>query len=148
LTEKEILYKDQTCFQKSKLLYQAFSKYYPTRYRACQFFLKDLNLPANILKKIKVDGGRHYYIEVYLNNQWIVLDASFDRYLQKLLPVNRWDGKNNTNISVNYTYILSPKKSEETAKVDFSIRKRVEETNLNKEFFKELNEIYKNIRKI
>jgi len=55
----------------------------------------------------------HTYLEIKINGKWKILDATWDKGLRKILPVNNWDGKSGTEIAVKPTKIFSAKKSSE-----------------------------------
>lgn len=149
LTKSEIIKKDHSCVGKSKMLFDLFKSAYPVRYRACNFFWQDLGFPKDILKKLKTkEVSRHYYIEIFLNRDWITLDSSLDKNLSKLISINNWDGFNSTDISLKYVKILSPKQSRQKTEEDFNPETRIRDIKLNYTFFKEVNMLYEKIRQL
>lgn len=54
-------------------------------------------LPKDIRKHPSAQRiGNHVYLKVLIKNQWIILDASWDKKLYPVLPANiNWDGKSN-----------------------------------------------------
>jgi hypothetical protein len=42
----------------------------------------------------------HNFIKAYVNNKWVILDATFDKSLKGCFIVNEWDGRSDTKVSV------------------------------------------------
>lgn len=148
LKKEELIYHDYSCMGKSRLLFKNLKKEYKVRYRTCTFRWSNFNLPKNILEKINIDEETHYFIEAFINNKWITLDASLDKGLEGILKINYWDGRNNTNISLPYYKLHSPEESLKNAGKDFNINNKIKIINQNYYFFKEINRLYKEARKI
>lgn len=70
------------------------------RFRVCIFLWSDLAIPKHILAIPHREQCEHLYLEALVEGHWIVLDATWDIGLQKILPVNIWDGKSNTELAV------------------------------------------------
>lgn len=103
---------DNCCSGKHKRLLTLLAKRgYKVRYRVCVFLWHSLNLPPE-LEKISHDANcTHTYLEIYLNNSWKILDATWDIGLKSLFYINEWDGKSDTKIAVKPIKIFTPKKS-------------------------------------
>jgi hypothetical protein len=86
---------------------------YQARYRVCVFFWSDLNLPKDLEKVSHDDDSTHVWVELFLNNKWVTVDATWDEGLKEIFTVNDWDGKSNTVIAVKPRKIFSPEKSAE-----------------------------------
>jgi hypothetical protein len=52
-------------------------------------------------------------LEIKIDGKWVVVDATWDSAVSKVMPINNWDGKSDTEILVPYYEILSPEKSAE-----------------------------------
>lgn len=138
---------DNCCSGKHEKLFNLLTKQgSKVRYRVCVFYWNDLNLPLE-LKKISHDNDcTHAYLEIYLNNSWKILDATWDNGLRNLFHVNEWDGKSSTEIAVKPIKIFTPQKSleivnnqnEEVMKKDLEI---------NGKFYKAFNEWLRKNRK-
>jgi hypothetical protein len=72
----------------------------PSRYRVCAFRWSDVGLPPDLLAVLHADDSTHVYLEVSLGGNWIDVDPTWDRGLAAVLPVNEWDGRNDTRIAV------------------------------------------------
>ncbi|MFH1142547.1 MAG: hypothetical protein ABIH67_04330 [Candidatus Uhrbacteria bacterium] len=70
------------------------------RYRVCEFHWSDLGLPEEIKKQIAENLATHVYLEVLINDKWVVVDPTWDKGLEQVLPVNDWDGIGDTKIAV------------------------------------------------
>ncbi|MCK5123489.1 MAG: hypothetical protein KAQ87_05095 [Candidatus Pacebacteria bacterium] len=124
---------DNCCSGKHEKLFDLLTKQNcKVRYRVCVFLWNSLNLPLK-LKKIPHDNDcTHTYLEIYLNNSWKVLDATWDKELKNLFYINEWDGKSNTEIAVKPIKIFTPQKSlkivndqdENLIKKDLEVNKR------------------------
>jgi hypothetical protein len=42
----------------------------------------------------------HNFVKLYSNGRWLTLDATFEEDLRECFVVNHWDGKSNTELSV------------------------------------------------
>ncbi|MFC2143831.1 hypothetical protein ACFLQO_00495 [Candidatus Aenigmatarchaeota archaeon] len=138
---------DNCCSGKHEKLYHLLTRHgYKVRYRVCVFKWKDLGIPSE-LEKIPHDGDcTHTYLEIKLNGNWRVLDATWDIGLKELFHVNIWDGRSDTKIAVKYIKIFSPEKSLDIVN---NQDKQVIEDDLrvNREFYKVFNEWLDNNRK-
>ena len=101
---------DKCCAGKHKKLKKLLSNY-ESRYRVCDFKWSDLGLPTHVESVPHSDDCTHMYLEILLDNRWVVLDATWDKPLQSILLVNFWDGKSDTKIAVPARKIYSPEKS-------------------------------------
>lgn len=103
---------DDCCSGKHNRLRKALvGKGYEVRYIVCVFLWSDLNLPKELEEIPHENDCTHVYLEVLLNNKWVILDATWDKGLEKVLAVNEWDGKSDTVIAVKPTQTFSPEKS-------------------------------------
>ncbi|MDD5099091.1 MAG: hypothetical protein PHP35_02000 [Candidatus Colwellbacteria bacterium] len=105
---------DYCCSGKMKL----FKKWlddnnYISRYRVCDFKWSDMNLPQKLFNIPHQNESTHVYLEIYINNQWIDTDPTWDIGLKNILPVNDWDGKTNCKIAVPVINKYSDSQSEE-----------------------------------
>ncbi len=103
--------KENTCYTKHLLLKECLEKLnVPVRPRVCSFSWRNLPIPRRLLR-IEHTNSHHVYLEAVINDRWINLDATWDKGLEKVLPVNYWDGISPTTIAVPPTKIYSPRES-------------------------------------
>lgn len=115
------------------------------RLRICDMLWSDFDiLPKDTMDVPHEDEGRHLYLEVKIYGRWKVLDATIDRGLESILPVNEWDGKRHTRLCVTPRKIYSPEESLYIANEEYDFEKDRE---INGQFYKELNEWFESIRK-
>lgn len=136
--------KDNRCWGKNRRLKDLLEKEgYKVRFRVCVFNWSKQRFPKDILDIKHKDDEYHLYLEIKIDNKWIILDCSND---SKLPSYNSWDGITNCSIAVNYNEILSPAKSANIEK-----NERKEFLNLlseNKDFYAALNHFFEDLRKI
>ncbi len=86
------------CQVKAKLLSLIFNKLgYDTRTLVSRYRLKDY--PEEV-KYIPGQIDYHYVVQVYLNKDWVTVDATYDKPLEKLgFKVNDWNGKTSTHLT-------------------------------------------------
>lgn len=145
VTKKELKEQDYTCMGKNKMLFDAFKDYYPVRFRFCEFFWNEQNLPHDIFAKFNKElKDHHCYLELFLNNRWITLDASIDSGVKAIINVNEWDGENDTSISIHYRRIIpyNCPQHQQIEQEKFDIEKRWNDIKNNCEFCKEVNHLY------
>ncbi|MFA5188126.1 MAG: hypothetical protein WC460_02045 [Patescibacteria group bacterium] len=94
-----------------KLLNLLTENSYEARYRVCVFLWSELNLPAELKKIPHDDDCTHSYLEIKIDGNWKILDATWDKGLKNLFHINEWDGKSDTEIAVKPTKIFTPQKS-------------------------------------
>ncbi|RJQ17603.1 hypothetical protein C4573_01335 [Candidatus Woesearchaeota archaeon] len=103
---------DDCCSGKHEKLFNLLKKNgYEVRYRVCVFLWSNLNLPPE-LEKIPHDNDcTHTYLEIKIDSDWKILDATWDAGLKGIFHINKWDGKSDTEIAVKPTKIFTPEKS-------------------------------------
>lgn len=113
------------------------------RYRICYFNWSTLDLPKHLQDQIGKDEGTHLYLEVKLENEWEIVDVSWDKRLSSVLPVNEWGQK--MEIAVTPTKIMSPEEGEEylSSLTDEDASKDLE---INGTFYQALNTWLEEIR--
>lgn len=116
------------------------------RYRIGIFLWSQLNLPEEIMKAEHNDRGEHVWLEVCINNQWIILDPSWDIGLVKIFSINSWDGISDTKLAVNPIEILDVSASEDIMNFDNYEEAFLEDLVINGEFYKTLNIYFDQIR--
>jgi len=138
---------DTTCHGKGRLLYELLSSYgFEVRLRVCSFYWSKLPILADLKKLIEQDLEYHSYVELKTDNNWIILDSSFDSRLKSKFPVNKWRTKG-TKLSV------IPEKITDIAETNYTLAKERSpekiQTNikLNYKLYKRLNKIYEETRK-
>jgi len=88
--------KNYTCWGKHRILYAELKKLgYKVRFRVCSFKWSELRLPKEVSQLAPTDLDKHLYLEIFLDNRWIVLDCSDD---YKLPGYNLWNGKSDCKI--------------------------------------------------
>jgi len=119
---------------------------YEARYVVCEFRWSDLDLPKEILDIPHQDLSTHVYLELKIDEKWVILDPSWDSGLRNILPVNDWDGRSDTTIAVKPTETYSLEKSAEIM-IDEGNEELEEELKASGEFFKAFNEYLEKNRK-
>jgi len=134
---------DNRCWSKHRKLKKLFEKEgIRSRYIVCSFKWSEQRFPKEIINLPHDDRDYHLFLEVLMNNKWVVIDASND---SKLPEFNKWDGKNNCKIAVSYIKIFSPEESE---KIEEDERKsNLHKIEKNSKFYKEVNIFLNRIRK-
>lgn len=104
--------RDECCTGKAKMLFDIYkANGLNVRYRLCTFKWSGIDLPEELKNILYDDDSSHTYLEVEINDQWKIVDATWDKKLNGLFPVNEWDGKSDTRIAVPCVEILSPERS-------------------------------------
>lgn len=116
------------------------------RYRIGIFLWSQLNLPEEIRKAEHNDRGEHVWLEVWINNKWIILDPSWDIGLVKIFSINSWDGISDTKLAVKLIEILDVSASEDIMNFDNYEEAFSEDLSINGEFYKALNNYLDKIR--
>ena len=131
---------DNCCSGKHEKLFNLLTKEgYKVRYRVCVFLWSSLNLPPGLEKIPHDDDCTHTYLEINIDGNWKILDATWDIGLKNLFHINKWDGKSNTEIAIKTTKIFTPQKSLEIVsnQNEEVINKDLE---INSEFYKGFNQ--------
>jgi hypothetical protein len=103
---------DNCCSGKSKKLFDLLTKKgYKVRYRVCIFLWSSLNLPPELKRISHSNNCTHTYLEINIDGDWKILDATWDVGLKKIFHINEWDGKSDTEIAVKPVKIFTPKRS-------------------------------------
>ena len=74
---------------------------YSCRFRVCEFYWSQLQLPEKLLKISHSDLATHVFLEAQINNLWIKLDPTWDSGLSKVFPISEWDGQSSTILAVS-----------------------------------------------
>jgi len=132
---------DECCTGKAEMLFKVFKKGgYEARYRLCTFRWNSLNLPKEIQKVPHDDNSSHTYLEIKIDEQWKVIDATWDSKLKDIFNANEWDGKSDTEIAVNCIECLSPEESLEYIKHILTPEAIIFDLKVNRKFYKAFNE--------
>lgn len=86
---------------------------YEARWRVCRFAWGILRLPQEVNSLPHDDLSTHAYLEVKLDREWKIVDATWDSALSDILPVMEWDGISNTKVAVESIEMFSLERSEE-----------------------------------
>ena len=108
------------------------------RWQVCTFKWSDIKLPLEVSSVPHEDDCTHAYLEVFINSSWKTVDATWDKGLSAIFPINEWDTISETPIAVPVLSIFSPEDSAEIiAKED---KEAVEaDLKINGEFYKAFN---------
>lgn len=116
------------------------------RYRIGTFLWSQLNLPEEVMQAEHNDNGEHVWLEVCINNKWIILDPSWDIGLAKIFSINSWDGISDTKPAVKSIEILDVSASADIMDFDNYEEAFLEDLAINGEFYKALNTYLDQIR--
>lgn len=104
--------KNTSCSGKHTILKNIFVEQgLEVRYRVCSFLWSSIDLPIEVSKIPHDDLSSHVWLEVLINNTWVIVDATWDIGIQHILHVNKWDGISNTKIAVQPLNIFTVQKS-------------------------------------
>jgi len=138
---------DDCCSGKSNRLFGIFKKAgYDVRYRVCTFRWSDMKLPVELQQMSHEDECTHSYLEVKTGDEWVTVDATWDKGLKEAFDVNEWDGKSDTKVAVPIIECFSPEKSTEIMEKDASEEAVKEDLQKNGEFYKGFNDWLAEIR--
>lgn len=131
---------DECCTGKADILFKELKKGgYNVRYRLCTFRWSSLALPKELQILPHEDDSSHTYLEIEINGEWKIVDATWDRGLKNLFIVNEWDGKSDTDIAVPCIECLSPEKSLEYIKNISAPGAIIADLKVNREFYEAFN---------
>lgn len=100
---------DHCCSGKHERLLKAFSDAgAQARYRVCWFRWSDLSLPREVSSIPHDDECSHVYLEILMDGEWMIVDATWDPGLASVLPVNEWTDDKDMLVAVPATKTLSP----------------------------------------
>ncbi len=118
----------------------------PVRWRICWFRWSDISLPNYLQTVPHEDDCSHLYLEIKLNTDWVILDASWDPSLASILSVGIWSEPfSGTQVGVPAYKTLSPEESEEFMKA-CTPEATAEDLRKNGTFFKVLNDYLEKVR--
>lgn len=139
---------DECCTGKAHILFKELKKGgYNVRYRLCTFKWSSLNLPKELRDTLHNDDSSHTYLEIEINGEWKIIDATWDKGLENLFVVNEWDGKSDTKIAVPFIECLSSEKSLEYIKHISTSEAIKSDLKVNGNFYKAFNEWLDNYRR-
>jgi hypothetical protein len=130
---------DFSCTGKNeKLLQYLVKENYQVRWRVCTFKWSSLGLPQNVLEVSHDDNSTHAYLEVKIDQTWKKVDATWDKGLAGILPVNQWDDSADEEIAVP---VVSTFSAEESKVIMESENREVVEDDIkiNGNFYQALN---------
>lgn len=115
-----------------------------TRWVEGTFRWDDLPIPKDILTLPHEDPAYHVWLEIFIDNEWRVVDVSWDEKLSSVLPANKWSYPLNMKIAVPVIELVPKEKIE----ITFSpLPEWQEEIEYNKKFFMAVNEWMESIRR-
>ncbi|OGY99773.1 MAG: hypothetical protein A2945_02135 [Candidatus Liptonbacteria bacterium RIFCSPLOWO2_01_FULL_52_25] len=133
--------RDDCCSGKSEQLLKILKVAgHGARYRVCTFRWSDLNLPNWVEQVPHENECTHTYIEILLDGEWKIVDATWDRGLKNIFAVNNnWDGRSNTEVAVPVRKLFSPKQSAEYMKRSATTDAIAEDLKKNGKFYEAFN---------
>lgn len=103
---------DHCCSGKHERLMKAFKDAgVDCRYRVCWFRWSDLSLPAEVASISHENDCTHVYLEINVDDRWLVVDATWDPGLVRFFPINNWVPDQDMIVAVPVTKTLSPSES-------------------------------------
>lgn len=140
---------DHCCNGKHIALYTLLEKTgLKVRPRVCLSSWSDFDVLSKEIQAIPhEDEVAHLYLEVKIDGEWKTLDATLDKALEPVLPVNEWDGKNSTGICVKPTHIYSPQESLDSFYTELSDKDFKRDIKKNGQFYKAINDWFEDIRR-
>jgi ribosomal protein S18 acetylase RimI-like enzyme len=136
-----------SCLYKVELLKKLLEeKDLKCRYRVCSFLWSELNLPEAVIKAQHNDNAEHVWLEVLIQNKWVILDPSWDIGLTRIFSINSWDGISDTKPAVKPIEIFDVDTSAAMMKFDDYEGELVKDLAVNSEFYKALNDYFETIR--
>lgn len=72
---------------------------YTVRWKEGEFRWEDVGLPAYVLAVAHDALSTHVWLEVLIDDQWIVADPTWDKDLKVIFSVNEWDGKSSQHVA-------------------------------------------------
>ncbi|MFA5532615.1 MAG: hypothetical protein WDA13_03395 [Candidatus Shapirobacteria bacterium] len=138
--------KDYCCSGKHKILKQFLDNLgYKTRYQVVSFEWSSMNLPQKLLNVPHENLISHVYLEIFLNDKWVDMDATWDPKLKSVLPINEWNGSENI-IAVPIIEKFSLKKSQEIMENE-NEEETIKDLKINGKFYQAFNRWLEEIRK-
>ena len=119
---------------------------YKIRYRVCSFSWTSINLPEKVFNIPHEDLSTHVYLEILIDNKWIIMDATWDSKLNKIFDINNWDNKTNNKIAVEPIETFTPEKSLDIME-NIDEKEILDDLKINGEFYKAFNDWLEEIRK-
>jgi hypothetical protein len=137
---------DLSCTGKNLMLLEKLQKLgYEVRWRVCTFKWSSIELPTYVTDAPHEDDSSHAYLELRVADQWRVIDATWDRWLSKIFPVNEWGLALDHVIAVDAIKTYDPN---ESTVIMASITREIIEEDLhhNGKFYKAFNHYLEEIR--
>ena len=132
---------DECCTGKAKMLFEILKQGgYSVRYRVCKTRWSDLNFPPEIIAIPHGDESSHTYLEICIDGNWKIVDATWDSKLRKTFTINDWDGESDNVAAFPIREILSPEKSEDYIQHILTSDAIVADLKVNREFYRAVNE--------
>jgi 8-oxo-dGTP diphosphatase len=122
---------------------------YSTRFRLGEFLWSGMSLPADLQRLPHEDLCQHAFLEFKQgNDEWSVLDITWDQPLLSVLPITSWDGTSSTQLAVPIYRWLSPEESERVMSLEGEALRRATEEDLQKNgmFYAALNAYLEGVR--
>jgi len=120
-------------------------KGYKVRYCVCSFSWVSMNLPQEVLKIPHEYLSTHVYLEVFIDNKWLIMDATWDSKLKSFFHVNDWNNKDNSQIAVIPIETFTHEKSLSIME-NQDEKEILSDLKINGEFYKNFNNWLEEIR--
>jgi hypothetical protein len=138
---------DNCCSGKHKTLKGILEKEnYQIRYRVCSFSWSSMNLPEKILSVPHDDLSTHVYLEIFINDKWLIMDATWDSKLKNFFHINQWNNLDENRIAVLPIETFSLEKSLDIME-NSNDQEILDDLKINGEFYKSFNNWLEEIRK-
>ena len=104
---------DYCCTGKHKLLFEVLEHAgFTVRWVVCRFNWSALPLPEVVTREPHEDASTHAYLEVETpDGSWWKVDATWDKPLAQVLPINEWDLAADAVVAVPEKSTFSPEES-------------------------------------
>ncbi len=131
--------KDISCSGKHKILKDLFIEQgFEVRYRVCSFLWSSIDLSSEVLSVPHDDLSSHVWLEVSIDGEWVIVDATWDMGIKNIFHVNEWDGKSNTEMAVKPLEIFTLQKSADIMNNE-NDEDILNDLKINGEFYKAFN---------
>lgn len=130
---------DYSCAGKHAILkFRLESLGYSTRYRVGAFNWSTLRLSLEVFTIPHKNESIYSFLEVFINNDWLPIEATWDKAIGRVLPCNDWNGTSATPISVRVTSLFTPDESLRIMTQN-STQKPMGDISLNSRFYSGIN---------
>jgi len=127
------------CLGKAQKLFKILEESgYEVRYRLCKIRWSTMDLPKEVDEKPHDDDCSHAYLEVRIDGQWKLIDATWDRGLGKIFHINEWGEEQ--EMAIPCLERMSPEESVEHIKHITTREGIIADLEESGEFYRALND--------